>query len=249
MFRKRDFFKRKSKQPDFSLINQSVVSDLYVSAIIYPRNEYVTGYVVFVGINNEGETVKCAGNAPGISPGEHVRVNGVWQIHSSPDFGDEIQICFSEIISLELETEAEIARYLEKMNVPGCGKQTVKKIIAKYGLSTLKVITEHPDAFAEEKIFGVNQAVLRNICAAVTRKIKSRAAYNSLLKKVFPRRKAFFSPKNTATGSKKSMKMIAIFLRWIMKKSPSRRLTVFYCARGNTGSTAMSGWQPASNTP
>lgn len=185
MFRKRDFFKRKSKQPDFSLINQSVVSDLYVSAIIYPRNEYVTGYVVFVGINNEGETVKCAGNAPGISPGEHVRVNGVWQIHNSPDFGDEIQICFSEIISLELETEAEIARYLEKMNVPGCGKQTVKKIIAKYGLSTLKVITEHPDAFAEEKIFGVNQAVLRNICAAVTRKIKSRAAYNSLLKKGF----------------------------------------------------------------
>ncbi len=185
MLRRRNFFKHKSKQADFSLINQPVVSDLYVNAIIYPRNGNVTGYVVFAGINNEGETVKCAGNAPGISPGEHVRVNGVWKTHNTPNAGEEMQICFNEIISLNLETEAEIALYLEKMNTPGCGKQTIRKIIAKYGCSTLKIITEHPDTFAEEKIFGVSQTALRNICTAVTKKIKSRAAYNSLLKKGF----------------------------------------------------------------
>ena len=185
--------KNKTKNVDDSLINQPVTVDIYVTIIIYPKTSDITGYAIFEGINDAGEHIVCVGNAPGISTGEHIRLNGTWQVrYSDYHQRDEMQVHFNEIISLEYGNENDIAKYLEGLNVPGCGKQTIKKIIEKYGLNTIKIINEHPDSFAAEKIFGVSQKVLEGICDSVTQKFQARTAYSDMLKEGFNENQSVF---------------------------------------------------------
>ena len=185
--------KNKTKEVDSSLVNQPVSVDIYVTAIIFPKTPEITGFAIFEGINDKGEHIVCVGNAPGISTGEHIRLNGTWQIRYSDYHGrEEMQVHFNELISLEYGTEEDIAKYLEGLNVPGCGKQTIKKIIEKHGLSTIKDINEHPDSIASEKIFGVSRKVLEGICSSVTNKFKARAAYSDMLKAGFTESQSVF---------------------------------------------------------
>ena len=183
------FFRKKSEAvvPDEQLVNTPVSIDVYVLRILFPRCEEITGLAVFVGINDAGKEIVCRGNAPGISVGEHVRLNGTWQIrHNSNTNIDELQVHFNELLSLEFGNEEDIARYLEGLNVPGCGKQTIRKIIGEYGLSTIREINDHPETFASRKIFSVSQKVLEDICTVVTKRMQARRAYDILLKNGFP---------------------------------------------------------------
>lgn len=179
---------RQNKNPVFdkNKINQPVTKDLYVNKIIFPAADIVTGYVIFAGKDENGTDIVCSGYAPGISSGEHVRVNGTWQLHHNKNTGtDQMQIVFNEIVSLAFETEEEIIRYFEGLKVPGCGKRTIKKIIEKYGTDTINFINDHSESFASEHIFGVSEKVLEDIRDTITEKLKARRAFSEMLKAGF----------------------------------------------------------------
>ncbi len=116
---------------------EEVYLDGVVEDIIYSNEE--NGYTVCT-INWCGEPTTIVGIMPYIAEGETVKVQGVWQVHST--FGRQFRVNYFE---KKLPTTASaILKYLASGAIKGIGPVTADRIVDKFGEDTLDVIENNP---------------------------------------------------------------------------------------------------------
>lgn len=95
--------------------------------------------------------VTAVGYMPFVTPGEILKIRGVWTTH--PDYGDQVKVEYYEKIMPE--TAEAIEKYLAAGVIKGIGKATAKKIVGRFGEDALKIMIEQPEKLAEIK--GISQ--------------------------------------------------------------------------------------------
>ncbi|NLM36807.1 MAG: ATP-dependent RecD-like DNA helicase [Firmicutes bacterium] len=100
------------------------------------------------------EQLTIVGVLPNISTGESLRLGGDWTVH--PTYGRQFKVETFEV--LPPVTVEGIERYLGSGLVKGIGPVTAKKIVATFGLETLKVIDETPERLKEVEGIGPQKA-------------------------------------------------------------------------------------------
>lgn len=91
--------------------------------------------------------ITVTGNFSSVSPGESVRLKGIWTSH--PQYGDQFKALDYEIT--RPATVAGIQKYLGSGLIKGVGPVTAKRIVEHFGESTLDVIETEIERLIEVK--------------------------------------------------------------------------------------------------
>lgn len=119
-----------------------------VEEIIY-RNEE-NGYTVLV-VECKDDFLTCVGKTAGVNIGEDVELTGEMVKHSK--FGK--QFAFSTLKVVEPKSIEGIKKYLGSGLISGVGEITAERIVAKFKLDTLDIMTYSPIRLSEIK--GISQ--------------------------------------------------------------------------------------------
>lgn len=92
-----------------------------------------------------GQLATVVGKLPPLYLGEHLRLTGQWVSHR--EYGNQFQV--EEWESEIPKTVTGIERFLSSGLVKGLGPATAQKIVRKFGLDTLEIITKMPDRLTE----------------------------------------------------------------------------------------------------
>ncbi len=104
------------------------------------------GYTVLkLRVAGGGESVTVTGNFSAVSPGENVRLIGLWTSH--PQFGDQFKAAGYEIT--RPATVAGIQKYLGSGLIKGLGPIMAKRIVDHFGEETLDVIENQIERLSE----------------------------------------------------------------------------------------------------
>lgn len=122
-----------------------------IERITYQNEE--NGYTV-ARFKAAAESVTIVGYLSHVRNGESLCLNGDWTIH--PTYGRQFNVETFEIIPPV--TKEGIERYLGSGLIKGIGPVTAGKIVKAFGLSTLKVIEEHPERLTEVEGIGPQKA-------------------------------------------------------------------------------------------
>lgn len=115
-----------------------------VERVIFRNRE--NGYTV-LSVENNDDTYVCVGSFQEISAGEFMEFSGEFAYH--PKYGEQFKAQFARsIIPDDLES---IERYLGSGAIKGIGAVTAKRIIARFGSDTLRILDEEPERLAEIK--------------------------------------------------------------------------------------------------
>lgn len=121
------------------------------------RVEEIFGYVESIIFNGESFTVaklreprkqECTcivGALPSLQPGETVWCLGEWKHH--PQYGPQFEV--KEFESKEPSDLVGIQKYLESGLIRGIGPSYAERIVACFGIDTLKIIDESPHRLGE----------------------------------------------------------------------------------------------------
>ena len=134
----------------------------FVEHIIY-RNAS-NGYTVLNLIPDDPVTdegledplmVTCVGIFPSVSEGENLEIEGEFTDHES--FGRQLKMTRYETI-VPKDREAQL-RLLSAGVIRGIGPAMAKRIVAKFGDDTLRIMTEEPERLMEVKGIGEKKAL------------------------------------------------------------------------------------------
>ena len=139
----------------------------YVEHISY-RNEE-NGYTVLTLTTEDNETV-LTGIFPTIAEGEYIRAEGEMVVH--PVYGEQMKLERYEFIAPS--DEASIERYLGSGAVKGIGKALAKRIVARFGKDTFRIVEEEPERLSEVK--GISERTAMDIAAQTVEKREVRNA-------------------------------------------------------------------------
>lgn len=98
--------------------------------------------------------VSILGYMPNPSPGEALRVSGIWQSH--PRYGQQFR--FESFEVLLPATVDEISAYLQSGMIKGVGPKTVARMVAHFQDRTIDIIEENPAELADVKGIGIKTA-------------------------------------------------------------------------------------------
>lgn len=101
-----------------------------------------------------GELVTVTGEMPQLYVGEEVRLMGDWVTHK--EYGRQFQVVEREL--LIPQTEKGIERFLAGGFIKGVGPATAKKLVSKFGLDTLEVISNDPESVGKLPGIGFTKA-------------------------------------------------------------------------------------------
>ncbi|RMF35347.1 MAG: ATP-dependent RecD-like DNA helicase [Chloroflexi bacterium] len=119
-----------------------------VERITYYNEE--NGYTVLrLHVPGQPELVTVVGELPQVTPGERLRLEGVWTTH--PRYGRQFKA--ERCRQLLPATVEGIRRYLGSGLVKGVGPVTASRIVKRFGLETLRVLDEEPHRLRE--VLGV----------------------------------------------------------------------------------------------
>lgn len=121
-----------------------------VASVVFQNPE--NGYTILrlkIGAN---ETATVVGTVPVTAVGERLRVEGVWNEHSS--YGRQLEIRTVE--RLMPENRIEILAYLSSHAIRGVGPKLAARIVERFGAESLRVIENEPARLAE--ITGISPA-------------------------------------------------------------------------------------------
>ncbi len=110
--------------------------------IFYNQDNYYT--VAKLKISS-GKAVTIVGNLPPLFPGEVLLIKGEWVKHK--DYGEQFQV--AEWERPTPKTLLGIERFLASGLIKGIGKATAEKVVRKFGLESLEIITNTPERLAE----------------------------------------------------------------------------------------------------
>ena len=122
-----------------------------IEDIIYTND--ANGYTV-CEIRSEKETLTAVGFMPFINAGETIKASGRWVSH--PDYGEQFKVELYEKVMPK--TVEAIEKYLASGIVKGVGAATAAKIVAKFGASTLEIISTDPQQLSEIKGISPDKA-------------------------------------------------------------------------------------------
>ncbi len=113
-----------------------------------------TGFTVAKLLTKDLKDPVCiVGVLPSLQPGESLICQGTWKNHSQ--YGKQFEVhSFESCVPSDL---LGIQKYLESGFIKGIGPAYAEKIIARFGLSTLKVIDEAPDRLSEVPGIGAKR--------------------------------------------------------------------------------------------
>src|SRR5262245_32300636 len=117
-----------------------------VERVTYHNDQ--NGYTVLkLLIPGRSEPLTVTGNFPTISPGESIRVSGLWTMH--PQYGDQFKA--TDYAVVRPATIAGIQKYLGSGLIKGVGPVTAKRIVDHFGDRTLDIIESDISRLAEVK--------------------------------------------------------------------------------------------------
>ncbi len=120
-----------------------------VEKILFSNEE--NGFAVAeISLKDGKDPVAIMGALGGLKAGEIISCKGRWKHH--PSYGKQF-----EVTSFETNFPKDILgiqRYLESRSVKGIGKVYAKKIVAHFGVETLKIIDENPIRLLEVEGMG-----------------------------------------------------------------------------------------------
>ncbi len=115
------------------------------------------GYSVCRFSLEDGHLVTLVGQFPPLSPGEVLKVRGQWELN--PRFGQQFKV---DNFSLVLPSSVKgIEKFLSSGLIKGIGPVLARRIIKRFGLKTMEVLSSNPERMVE--VEGVGQAKLREI--------------------------------------------------------------------------------------
>jgi exodeoxyribonuclease V alpha subunit len=106
------------------------------------------------------EEVTVVGGIFPVSEGEEIKVGGSWKVH--PRYGLQFQAEHWE--KIEPATIAGIEKYLGSGLIKGIGPSYAKRLVAAFGLNTLKVLTDEPSKVM--KVSGIGRVRAARILRA-----------------------------------------------------------------------------------
>lgn len=125
-----------------------------VKDIIY-KNES-NGYMIASFYMSNADTT-IVGYLPFVNKGDNLKVQGRFVVH--PDYGEQFKVeTFEKIMP---ETLDALERYLANGVIKGIGPATAKKIIKKFGESTIEVMKIEPEKLSQIK--GITKEKAREI--------------------------------------------------------------------------------------
>jgi len=115
------------------------------------------GYSVCRFSLEDGHLVTLVGQFPPLSPGEVLKVRGQWELN--PKFGQQFKV---DNFNLVLPSSIKgIEKFLSSGLIKGIGPVLARRIIKRFGLKTMEVLSSNPERMIE--VEGVGQAKLREI--------------------------------------------------------------------------------------
>ncbi|MGZ3423944.1 MAG: SF1B family DNA helicase RecD2 [Polyangiales bacterium] len=119
----------------------------------------------------EGELVTVVGVFPAVTPGETIRAVG--KLEKDTRHGEQLR---AEVVTaVSPTTKAGIERYLSGGAFRGVGKRTAKKIVAHFGVDTIRILDQEPHRLREVPGFGGARA------EALAKMWKSQRAVRELM--------------------------------------------------------------------
>lgn len=120
-----------------------------VTHIVYAGAE--NGFTVArLQTQEEPDPIVIVGSLPSLQPGESLLCQGSWKKHAQ--HGKQFEVTsFESCIPSDL---VGIQKYLESGMIKGIGPKYAKKIIAKFGINTLKIIDTEPHRLSEIEGIG-----------------------------------------------------------------------------------------------
>ena len=117
------------------------------------------GYSVFsvTTLDDVDDEITCVGYIPDVKQGESIKITGTKVFHQF--YGEQINVEIYE--KTEPKTERAILLYLSSGVIKGVGPRIGKKIVDKFGLDTLKIMSQNPERLAE--IRGISREKAINI--------------------------------------------------------------------------------------
>lgn len=115
------------------------------------------GYAVFnvTTLENVDDEITCVGYIPDVKQGESIKITGTKVFHQF--YGEQINVEIYE--KTEPQTERAITLYLSSGVIKGIGPRIGKKIVDKFGLDTLKIMSADPERLAEVRGISREKAI------------------------------------------------------------------------------------------
>jgi exodeoxyribonuclease V alpha subunit len=111
------------------------------------------------GLSRDG-LITVVGNLPEVSPGEHLKLDGLWDTHSKHGKQFKAEICTQALPS----TVAGMASYLGSGMVKGIGPKLAERIVECFNEATFDIIETHPERL--EEVSGIGRDRTGKIIAA-----------------------------------------------------------------------------------
>lgn len=138
-----------------SVKEQYVTVEGTVDDIIFQNPD--NGYTICDVKSKEEGLFTGVGYLPCVSPGETVKLTGVWGKH--PDYGEQFKVAYYETV-LPTDTDA-VLMYLSSGIISGIRAATAEKLVERFGKETLDVIEKEPEKLTQVK--GITQSKAHKI--------------------------------------------------------------------------------------
>lgn len=116
-----------------------------VDSVVYSKD--ATGYAVLRVTDADGALITIVGCIPQPVPGESIKAEGKWIVHSS--FGKQFEVSGFER-TLPASSNA-LLTYLKSGTLPGVGNVTAKLLLDKFGTDVLEIIETTPEKLTAVK--------------------------------------------------------------------------------------------------
>lgn len=124
---------------------RGAVLEAVLERVTYANEE--TGYTVARVATGRSATdlVTVVGSLPGVQPGESLRLVGRWSSH--PRYGRQFEVhSYTTVLPATVQG---IERYLGSGLIKGIGPKTAARIVATFGVDTLRIIEQEPARLRE----------------------------------------------------------------------------------------------------
>jgi exodeoxyribonuclease V alpha subunit len=137
------------------LITGAEFIDGAIDEIVFTNPE--NGYTVCRFQPEDGEKMTIVGSFPPLTPGEVLRVRGLWELN--PRFGRQFKV---DHFTLTLPASVKgIEKFLGSGLVKGIGPVLAKRIVGTFGAGTIDILTREPERLGE--VGGIGAVKLKEI--------------------------------------------------------------------------------------
>lgn len=119
-----------------------------VNRVVYDNPD--SGWTIFHLESEDGSDVTVVGCVPAVFPGESLEIDGRWE--TDPKYGKQFRATLATPV--QPDSDAGIERYLASGVVPGIGPELARRLVARFGGETLRVLDEEPERLLSVKGIG-----------------------------------------------------------------------------------------------